>query len=86
MLESLFFKKVAGQLIKKEALAQVFSCEFWEIYKNTSGQLLLKIDNFDSAYFEMRMFCLLFLSYSCLSDSLVSFFPISNFLDVLFHI
>ena len=24
-----------GTLLKKEALAQVFSCEFWEIFKNT---------------------------------------------------
>ena len=28
--------------IKKEALAQVFSCEFCEISKNTSGRLLLR--------------------------------------------
>ena len=39
---------VACNFIKKEALAQVFSCEFCEIFKNTfsqntSGQLLLKI-------------------------------------------
>ena len=25
----------AYNFIKKEALAQVFSCEFWEIFKNT---------------------------------------------------
>ena len=25
----------ACKVIKKEALAQVFSCEFWEIFKNT---------------------------------------------------
>ena len=32
-----FFNKVAGvtsNFIKKETLAQVFSCEFWEISKN----------------------------------------------------
>ena len=38
MLESLF-NKVAGlqvcNFIKKETLAQVFSCEFCEIFKNT---------------------------------------------------
>ena len=39
--QSLFFKKVAGvrpkacNFIKKETVAQVFSCEFWEISKNT---------------------------------------------------
>ena len=33
---SLFFKKVAGvKFNKKETLAQVFSCEFCEISKNT---------------------------------------------------
>ena len=38
MCLSLFFNKVAGTLfIKKETLAQVFSCEFCEISKNTSG-------------------------------------------------
>ena len=39
MPESLFFfKKVAGlraSLIKREALTQVFSCEFCKIFKNT---------------------------------------------------
>ena len=34
-----FLNKVAGLrpmiFMKKEALAQVFSCEFWEIFKNT---------------------------------------------------
>ena len=36
--QSLFFNEVTGQAcnyIKKETLAQVFSCEFWEIYKST---------------------------------------------------
>ena len=36
--QSLFFNKVAGgacHFIKKETLAQVFSCEFCEIFKNT---------------------------------------------------
>ena len=37
--QSLFFNKVAGlrpaTLLKKETLAQVFSCEFCEISKNT---------------------------------------------------
>ena len=36
--QSLFFNKVAGgacNFIKKETLAQVFSCEFCEIFKNT---------------------------------------------------
>ena len=38
MCQSLFFNKVAGfacNFIKKEALVQVFSCEFREISKNT---------------------------------------------------
>ena len=35
---SLFFNKVAGaarNFVKEDALAQVFSCEFWKIFKNT---------------------------------------------------
>ena len=35
MRQSLFFNKVACNFIKKEALAQVFFCEFCEIFKNT---------------------------------------------------
>ena len=38
LCQSIFFNKVAGRsstLLKKEALAQVFSCEFCEIFKNT---------------------------------------------------
>ena len=38
LCQSLFFNKVAGQacnFIKKETLAQVLSCEFREISKNT---------------------------------------------------
>ena len=38
LCKSLFFNKVAGpacSFIKKETLAQVFSCEFCEISKNT---------------------------------------------------
>ena len=47
LCQSFFFNKVAGVrqiarnyeetvlLIKKETLAQKFSCEFWEIFKNT---------------------------------------------------
>ena len=55
MCQSLFFNKVAGlrpaTLLKKEALAQVFSCEFCEISKNTflqitSGRLRLFLINF----------------------------------------
>ena len=34
--QSLFFHKVAGLItVKKETLAQVFSCEFCEIFKDT---------------------------------------------------
>ena len=29
------FSLKPATLLKKEALAQVFSCEFWEIFKNT---------------------------------------------------
>ena len=56
MWQSLFFSKVAGEacnFIKKETLAQVFSCEFCEISKNTyftehlwttaSGKLVLAV-------------------------------------------
>ena len=39
LCQSLFFGKIAGlrpaTLLNKETLAQVFSCEFWEISKNT---------------------------------------------------
>ena len=38
MCQRLFFNKVVGlacNFIKKETLVQVFSCEFWEISKNT---------------------------------------------------
>ena len=38
LCQNLFFNKVAGaacNFIKKESLAQVFSCEFCEISKNT---------------------------------------------------
>ena len=33
MCQSLFFNKVA--VLKKETLAQVFSCEFYKIFRNT---------------------------------------------------
>ena len=56
LCQSLFFNKVAGfrpaTLLKKETLAQVYSCEFWQIVKKTFfikhlQWLLLKImDNF----------------------------------------
>ena len=37
MRQNLFFNEVAGScsIIKKEALAQVFSCTFYEISKST---------------------------------------------------
>ena len=41
LCHSLLFNKVSGlacDFIKKETLAQVFSCEFWEISKNTFFQ------------------------------------------------
>ena len=41
LCQSLFFNKVAGgacNFIKKETLAQVFSCEFCEISKNIFSQ------------------------------------------------
>ena len=34
-------KSVLKNFIKKETLIQVFSCEFCEIFKNSSGRLLL---------------------------------------------
>ena len=48
LCQSLFFTKAAGFLafnFIKETLAQVLSCEFWEIFKtpflqNTSGRVL----------------------------------------------
>ena len=47
MCQSLYFKKVAGEVcnfIKIEALAQVFSCEFCEISKNTFSYRLPRVD------------------------------------------
>ena len=44
MPESLFLIKLQAEacnFIKKETLAHVFSCEFCEISKNTSGRLFL---------------------------------------------
>ena len=32
MCQSVFLNKIAAE---KETLAQVFSCEYWEIFKNT---------------------------------------------------
>ena len=46
LCQSLFFNKVAGlacNFIKKEALAQVFSCEFCEISKNINLSLDLVV-------------------------------------------
>ena len=50
LCQSLFFKKVAGLFIKKEALTQVFFCEFCGISKNTFFtehllRLLLSVSN-----------------------------------------
>ena len=53
LCQRLFFNKVACQsccFIKKESLAQVFSCKFYDISKNTSGRLLLIL-----AYWILRM-------------------------------
>ena len=49
--------------IEKETLAQVFSCEFFEISKNTSWQLLLNLSK-SCIFAEMnthRIFCILHL-------------------------
>ena len=35
LCQSFFFNKVTGNFIKKETLAQMFSCKFCEISKNT---------------------------------------------------
>ena len=48
--EFLFSEAEASNFIKNETLAQVFSCEFWEISKNTflqnsSERLLQYLDN-----------------------------------------
>ena len=48
-LQTLFLNKVAGlrpKTIEKETLVKVFSCEFCEIFKNTSSQLLLYQSSF----------------------------------------
>ena len=55
LCQSLFFNKVAGlscttcNFIKKGTLAQVFSCEFYEIFKNTYFEehlrLAVSVDN-----------------------------------------
>ena len=41
LCQSFFLNKVAASFIKKETLAQVFSCEFCEISKSTFGRLYL---------------------------------------------
>ena len=51
LCQSPFFKKVAGltcNFIKKETLAQVFSCKFCEISKNTSGGCFWKKHQLDT--------------------------------------
>ena len=55
LCQRLCFNKVAGQVcnfIKKQSVAQVFSCEFCEIYKNT--------------FFYLRWLLLLVVSLLCL--------------------
>ena len=58
LCQGLFFNKVAGLMpkacnfIKKETLAQVFSCEFCEISKNTFFTEHLWTTAFDSRYLE----------------------------------
>ena len=52
--QSIFFNKVAGpacNFIKKDALTQVFSCEFWEISKNTVSYRTLLVAASASAMF-----------------------------------
>ena len=46
LCQGLFFDKVAdwGNFIKKKTLAQVFSCEFCEIFKNSSSGCLCILD------------------------------------------
>ena len=60
LCQSLFFNKVAGlrpaTLLKKEALAQVFSCEFCEISKNTFFTEHLRWLLLDLVQFVLRHF------------------------------
>ena len=49
--QSLFFNKVAG-LIEKETLAQVFSCEFCQISKNTFSYRTPPMAASDTGIFE----------------------------------
>ena len=67
LCQSLFFNKVAGAVcnfITKEAPAQMFSCEFWEIFKNNflHGTLLVAASDltiiwaWESKY-PLEMFC-----------------------------
>ena len=59
LCQRLFFNKVAGatcNFIKKETLAQVFSCEFCEIFKNTF-------------FIEHPWWLLLTVSNACYTDS-----------------
>ena len=61
LCHSLFFNKVAGprpeacNFIKKEALAQVFSCEFCEISKNTFSCRTPRVAASDFAAFGLNM-------------------------------
>ena len=64
--QSLFFDKVAGDacnFIKKETLAQVFFCEFWEIYKNT---FFYRTPLVPASV--LRAFCKLFYFWWCFSS------------------
>ena len=53
LYKSLFFNKAAGpspNFIKKETLAQVFSCEFCEVSKNTFSYRMSLMAASDSRY------------------------------------
>ena len=66
LCQSLFFNKIAGNFIKKEALAQEFSCEFCEISKNANfyrtasvAASVAKLQQFIGRNFDHNQKCLL---------------------------
>ena len=73
LCQSLFFNKVAGNFIKKETLAQVFSFEFCEISKNTffTEHLRITVSGFHGVYKETS-------SMKCVNLNIMGNLPVSS--------
>ena len=61
LCQKLFISGPKVATLLKEALAQVFSCKFCDIFKNTSGRLLLFRVNRASDYFAKSIYIKVFL-------------------------